>query len=272
MYRFVSYAMKRNAAFTLVELLVVVAIIGVLAGLLLPAINNARESARRMQCTSNLRQIILATHTYESSFKSFPANFSGCGDVNGGSGSGFYSWLAQLLPFVDEKPLHNSIDFRLPLADKGFYGRSANYKSYFIPPNHPNARAVATMVPVFLCPSEPARRVQVRGDQRWAPGSYVGNAGWPRGASLPGGSPVTQQNGFIALSHPGVVNEWQRHRISFADLTDGAANTAAISERVISQAFTINSGWGGSYVGDGTPESMQSFAVDRQRIGSLIVG
>ncbi len=251
--------MLKKSGFTLVELLVVVAIIGVLAGLLLPAINSARESARRMQCTSNLRQIILATHSYDTSYRCFPTNFTGCGDPTGGAGSGFYSWLAQLLPFVEERPLHNSINFNLPLADRGFYGISADYKSYRVPSTHANSQAMATLVPVYLCPSEPARRVRNVNGQRWAPGSYVGNVGWPRGSSLPGGSQALQQNGYIGLSHPGARSDWQRPRISFADLTDGASNTAAISERVISTAYSVNSGWGATMTAAGTPESMQSY-------------
>lgn len=104
--------MKRNhprQAFTLVELLVVIAIIGILVGLLLPAVQAAREAARRMQCSNNLKQLALAAHNYESSNRRFPAMETGTGYVGGGfqnySMSGWYA----LLPYVEQTALYNSL-------------------------------------------------------------------------------------------------------------------------------------------------------------------
>lgn len=245
--------------FTLIELLVSIGIIAILASLILPAVHGAREAGRRAGCANNLRQIAIATHGYHQTFGCFPTNFTGCGTQGGSSGSGFYSWLSHLLPLLDENALHRSIDYRLPLSNRGYFGQNDDYLSYSIPASHQNARAAATMVSVFLCPSEPHRRLQVHGDERLAPCSYVGNVGWPRDASYPGQSAVSQQNGVIGLSHPAVEDRWQRPRISFANLTDGASNTAAISERVISKASAVASAWGGTYVAAGTPESMLSY-------------
>lgn len=99
----------RRQAFTLVELLVVIAIIGVLVGLLLPAVQAAREAARRMQCSNNLKQLALAAHNYESSNRRFPAMETGTGTVAGGGQ--FYSmsgWYA-LLPYVEQTALYNNL-------------------------------------------------------------------------------------------------------------------------------------------------------------------
>lgn len=99
----------RRRAFTLVELLVVIAIIGILVGLLLPAVQAAREAARRMQCSNNLKQLGLAAHNYESSNRRFPAMETGTGTVAGGgqwySMSGWYA----MLPYVEQTALYSNL-------------------------------------------------------------------------------------------------------------------------------------------------------------------
>ena len=112
---------KRNFGFTLVELLVVIAIIGILIGLLLPAVQAAREAARRMQCTSNMKNIALAMQTYAESHKSLPP---GCVDFNyntfayhGGNNDyhhGMWSWSAMILPFMEANATYALIDFTYP--------------------------------------------------------------------------------------------------------------------------------------------------------------
>lgn len=110
----VSSSSPRRAGFTLVELLVVIAIIGILVGLLLPAVQAAREAARRMQCSNSLKQLGLSLHNYESTFKRFPARkngtnipFNGTERVsnNGGRLAGFIA----LLPYVEQAPMFNQI-------------------------------------------------------------------------------------------------------------------------------------------------------------------
>lgn len=114
MKRFVSFSFWRRA-FTLVELLVVIAIIGILVALLLPAVQAAREAARRMQCSNNLKQLGLALHNYHDTYKVFPCN----GFQFGGTAISPVAWtdsskgsqLVKLLPFMEQTPLWNQIRF-----------------------------------------------------------------------------------------------------------------------------------------------------------------
>ena len=101
-------ARLRKAAFTLIELLIVIAIIGILIGLLLPAVNSAREAARRLQCTNNLKQVGLALQAYHEARGSFPEGGS-LSSFGGGSKYG-HSWWLHVLPHIEQSPLQDQFD------------------------------------------------------------------------------------------------------------------------------------------------------------------
>ena len=100
---------SRRSAFTLIELLVVIAIIAVLIALLLPAVQQAREAARRSQCKNNLKQYGLALHNYHDNYGCFPIG----SEANWSNGA-FLSWQSRILPYVDQSPIYNQINFSTP--------------------------------------------------------------------------------------------------------------------------------------------------------------
>src|SRR5882762_1923016 len=109
---------KGRQGFTLIELLVVIAIIAVLIALLLPAVQMAREAARRTQCRNNIMQLILAVHNYEQSHEVLPPGVvNDDGPIKTEPKGYHFSWLAQLLPFVDQNNVYKHIDFRAGAYD-----------------------------------------------------------------------------------------------------------------------------------------------------------
>ena len=159
--------------FTLIELLVVIAIIAVLIALLLPAVQSAREAARRMQCTNNLKQIGLGMHNYHSANNVFP--MGGSAQLNA-RGQGPYEWenysgFALMLSYLEQTPIFNACNFMI-CPDTGYgYGFAANTTAY------------NTKLNLFLCPSDPYSGIQnlnnymaCYGTTTWMPGYQSGSA------------------------------------------------------------------------------------------------
>ena len=186
---------RSRRGFTLVELLVVIAIIGILVALLLPAVQAAREAARRTWCVNNLKQIGLASHNYHDTFKTLPFGQDGTGDR--------YSALSLLLPFMEQNTLHDTIDFRLP---------------YSAPAND---AARLTEIDMLRCPSDRENPLPQTGGAT----NYMANKGngivW-RDATGPN----------AALPPPNGIY-YYHSRIRFADILDGTSNTASFSERIL---------------------------------------
>ncbi len=105
----------RRPAFTLIELLVVIAIIAVLVALLLPAVQQAREAARRSQCVNNLKQLGLALQNYHDMHRLFPPGYVSNFDTSGNDTGPGWGWAALLMPCLDQMPLYNQINFSLPV-------------------------------------------------------------------------------------------------------------------------------------------------------------
>ena len=248
-------------AFTLIELLVVIAIIGILVSLLLPAVQAAREAARRVRCVNHLKQITLALHSYHDLHQSMPVSMTGSDQfADGTAGSGFHSWMARILPQIEQSALYQQIHFESPLAVRTDYAFDSDYLDYTIDSSHIDAGSIASLVPTFLCPSDPESRLQMSLGAATAPGSYAANIGWPRSSTGPGNpTPLLRQNGMIGLLNPAAPDSWQQPRVRFADIRDGLSNTMAVAERVIATVFETTDAFGSTMIAPTTPMAMQSF-------------
>jgi prepilin-type N-terminal cleavage/methylation domain-containing protein/prepilin-type processing-associated H-X9-DG protein len=223
---FTTFRRRSNGGFTLVELLVVIAIIGILVALLLPAIQAARESARRAQCTSNLKNVALAVHNYHDSHKELPAAAwlrpqTSPTDSILTDNRLFWNWVIRILPYLEEQSLLEqfTINSTTPISkDTGTNNRQAR----------------GTEIPVMLCPSDIGRNNPFQGSNgNWARGNYGYNAFqfWPneywRLFTTDGKyAPFFKFN----LGMGGIEDGVERQTLSLAKVTDGTTKTVMLAE------------------------------------------
>jgi prepilin-type N-terminal cleavage/methylation domain-containing protein/prepilin-type processing-associated H-X9-DG protein len=207
-----NFVVRKRRGFTLVELLVVIAIIGILVALLLPAVQSAREAARRMQCSNNLKQIGLGLHNYHDTFKTFPQ-----GNVVRISGTGVpplrgdgWTWHARILPFIEQGPLYDQVS-NVVGTDIG---------------NQTSAQqtlAGTTKLTFFQCPSHPN------------PGSLNPSKGGYQLSTYNGvcGSVCFNNNQLDDVTDVGYRGNgmfFMNSSVRIADVTDGTTNTFLVAE------------------------------------------
>ena len=206
----------RARGFTLIELLVVIAIIAVLIALLLPAVQQAREAARRTQCRNNMHQVALALHNYHDTHGCFPP-----GRVDTGSYCMNHSWLTLILPFVDETALYNAYNFSLQCAPHSYCSSSTGAA---------NTTVTQSTLMQYCCPSDQAPVIygNVRGS------NTVGNFG-------------TNQNEGTFNPGKGKGLFWLCSTVRIRDIRDGTSQTFAGGERAY--GLGDGPGWGGGFFG-----------------------
>ena len=227
--------LRKRAAFTLVELLVVIAIIGILVGLLLPAVQAAREAARRMQCSNNLKQLGLAFHNYESGLKTFPPAYFVDGRLNA------QVWSTMLLPYLEQTAMAEQYDSRVPCFNQA---PAIGYPAAAVTRN---LQLIAQPLEMFTCPSAPADA-----QSRIYDGALPANAGGPgvppvaltwRAAPSDYCVPTGVRGDFAAIAYAGNAGGSRHGALQpgglfgnagskLASINDGLSNTYLLGERL----------------------------------------
>ena len=238
---------KRHLGFTLIELLVVIAIIAVLIALLLPAVQQAREAARRTQCKNNLKQMGLALHNYESTFGQFPAAAYGATrsttDVSQATDTAFQDdglgWMVSILPYIDQTNLYNRIN---PQGYPGVMSDTVTRERYY-GAGVPRIPGGETILAGYLCPSS-AMPTTVPATFS-IPGSQLvgGGAVPPRQPAIIGYATSSYKtNGGSCYGDDGMMHkQWEGGGRAFRDVTDGLSNTVAVVESTYVSSTTGSS-------------------------------
>lgn len=251
-----SSGFQRRRALTMVEVLVVIAIIGLLAGLLLPAVQSVRESSRRTKCASNLSQLGKAMSGYQARDGRFPAagrGYSWCssGTANTGDKTIYNSnGLVELLPFIDQQPVFDQFDLSQPASDcggptanGGLSWRNTNGTIASVPSSH--SAVVKTVLSTFRCPSD--------GTPRVLDGVY--GTGENTNYDFTGTSNVIQIPGFNQQTEGSFCNMWRLSGINArmfgqnsmttpGHVIDGLSNTFAMGETTVWHRVGKGFAWG----------------------------
>jgi len=214
--------------FTLIELLVVIAIIAVLIALLLPAVQQAREAARRSQCKNNLKQLGLALHNYHDTFSILPVENPRCPADGPPVGSKRWGWIPMILPYVDQGALYNNLDFNIA----AWQGTNFQY--------------LQKVYPGFLCPSDPLGAQLLEEELFAAPTWIISQADY---SAVIGdyqnstGVGETPTFGNVPCLNPvrGMIGRWG-WSARFRDAPDGLSNTFCLGESI--GALCIVQNWG----------------------------
>lgn len=227
-----------RSGFTLVEILVVIAIIGILIGLLLPAVQQVREAARRVSCGNNLRQMAIATLNYESTYQALPASWLVAGDLTSGDVAG-WSAQAQILPFLEQGNLFDRINF----------DQSYNHQP-LITVNNSFQKLQTARIPTYLCASE---RNDIARLKNGVPEHYPLNYGVNAGTWFVF-DPASKQigNGTLATNR----------RLQMAWITDGTSNTLFFAEVKAYTPYFRNAAKIGSLEMPADPASVSNLGGD----------
>lgn len=213
---FASQSLRVRRAFTLIELLVVIAIIGILVSLLLPAVQSARESARRTQCQNNIKQVLLSLHNYHDTLKGLPPSLTfDAGEDPGFSENMRVNWIIRILPFMEQQTVFEKF----------------NFTKYINDPANRSARGFR--LGTLLCPSDPNSDEKPfdgttanEGDN-WARNNYAAN-GTLEYAGNATARAKQNQYGWADSNLRGVMGINQS--LNFSGITDGLSNTICIGE------------------------------------------
>jgi prepilin-type N-terminal cleavage/methylation domain-containing protein/prepilin-type processing-associated H-X9-DG protein len=219
-------------AFTLIELLVVIAIVGVLVALLLPAVQAAREAARRLQCANNLKQIGLALHVYHDAIGTFPPGYLSTPGRDGGNDGPGWGWAAMILPGLGHAPVFDAVNFGLPIESPANQTGRQVALGEFACPSDASYRPRFTVVDYTATPTEPGRPLCDVGAS-----NYVGSFGLGDPMDIPGRD---FGEGLFFRNRP----------VGLRDVRDGASQTLAVGERSHNLSRPT---WTGAVTGSSVP-------------------